>query len=355
MENISKNDINQPTDSGNRISERTMLYHLIRHINRNWLWFGVVALIAAVAGYFYAAQKKPVYESYVSFALEGGQDKMSSAMGFANQLGISVGGNTDVFSGDNILDIIMSRRIIESTLLAIDTIDNKPVTMVEYYQQHIAPEPKKKALQKIHFLPGENRADFGYTKDSLLYKIYQDFYKNRITARRPEKNVNIYEVMVKTPDERFTKIFTDILIEKTNSFYKEISSQKARETLEILEKRVPAMKGKLDATITSRAAIEDANLNTAFAEAEVQKTKELSDSKVYAGAYAELFKNLEMARFQYLKSIPLMQIIDSPEYPMKKIKPSGLLTAVIFAVAAVFLMLVVFIGIDFIKFSRRYI
>jgi hypothetical protein len=56
--------------------------------------------------------------------------------------------------------------------------------------------------------------------------------------------------------------------------------------------------------------------------------------QVYGGAYAEMFKNLELARYQYLKEVPLMQIIDEADYPMKKIKKGKLATAISFSVLA---------------------
>jgi uncharacterized protein involved in exopolysaccharide biosynthesis len=54
-----------------------------------------------------------------------------------------------------------------------------------------------------------------------------------------------------------------------------------------------------------------------------------------------MFKNLELARFQYLNEIPLMQIIDAANYPMEKIKSGKLKMAVIFAVLAEMLLLFV--------------
>ena len=157
---------------------------------------------------------------------------------------------------------------------------------------------------------------------------------------------------VSSHNEKFCKVFTDKLIDETNRFYTEIRSKKARETLEILEKRVPHMKGKLDETITSKASIEDANLNTAFASAQVPLLKEQSNTQVFGAAYAEMFKNLEMARFQYLKSIPLMQVIDAANYPMKKITMGKLKTAIIFSVIAAFISLFLFISIGFFKFKK---
>jgi len=52
-----------------------------------------------------------------------------------------------------------------------------------------------------------------------------------------------------------------------------------------------------------------------------------------------------MARYQYLKKIPLLQIIDHADYPMKKIRMGRLKTGFIFSVFAVFLaMLIVWIS-----------
>jgi len=159
--------------------------------------------------------------------------------------------------------------------------------------------------------------------------------------------------MVTSHSEKFSKVFTDNLIENTNHFYTDIRSKKAKETLEILEKAIPNAKGKLDATISSKASVQDANLNTAFAEAQVPIFKEQINAQVYGTAYTELYKNLEMARFQYLKSIPLMQIIDPANYPMKKIKVSKLITAATFAITTTLIFLIIFALINYSKFRKN--
>jgi hypothetical protein len=60
---------------------------------------------------------------------------------------------------------------------------------------------------------------------------------------------------------------------------------------------------------------------------------------VYGAAYGEMFKNLELARFQYLNEIPLMQIIDAANYPMEKVTSGKLKMAVLFALLAELLIL----------------
>ena len=347
-----ENDIVSGTDEN---SESVITIKVFRFIIKKWWIFLIIGIVGAVSGYIYASKQKPIYQSYLSFALDegGSEGSMSGAMGLASQFGISLGGAQDVFTGDNILEIMQSRRVIESVLLSVDTFDNKPMTLIEFYlENELQKNENNKRITSMHFYPGEPRNLFSYSKDSVLYNIFLKFKNDNISARRPNKNLNIYELMVTSHNEKFSKVFTDKLIEETNRFYTEIRSKKAKETLEILEKGAPDMKGKLDETFTNKASIEDANLNTAFANAQVPLLKQQSNTQVYGAAYAEMFKNLEMARFQYLKSIPLMQVIDAANYPMKKITMGKLKTAIIFSVIAAFISLLLFISIGFFNFKK---
>jgi hypothetical protein len=337
-------------------SESVIMIQVFRHIINKWWIFLIVGLAGAVGGYVYASKQKPVYESYLSFALDvgGSEGGMSGAMGLAAQFGISLGGAKEVFTGDNILEIMQSRRMIEDVLLSVDTFDNKSMTLIEFYlENEIQKNQKNNRIANIHFYPGESRSSFSYLKDSILYNTFLEFKNKHISARRPNKNLNIYELMVTSHNEKFSKVFTDNLIDKTNLFYTDISSKKARETLEILEKTVPDMKGKLDATFTNKAEIQDANLNTAFANAQVPLLRQQSNTQVFGTTYAEMFKNLEIARFQYLKSIPLMQVIDAADYPMKKIKMGKLKTAIIFSVIGTFIFLLIFISINLFRYKSK--
>ncbi len=311
---------------------------VIKNLLRKWWVFLIVGFIAGLAGIYYASQQKEFFQSRLTFALDEGNG-MSDAMSIAAQFGLSLGSSKDIFAGENILEIMKSRRIIESTLLSVDTFDNKPYTFIEYYLQQ-SKKPNSKSIN-IHFPVRQAKSSFTYAQDSLLYNCYLTFAKSYISASKPDRKYNIYEVNITNENEKFTKDFTDRIVDQTNKFYTEISTKKSKETLEILEKQVAAMKGNVNSSISSRADIQDANLNPAFSAAAVPVQKEQANIQVYSSAYAEMFKNLEIARYQYLKQIPLMQIIDAADYPMKKVKVSKLKTALIFSFAACFITLLI--------------
>ncbi len=316
--------------------------NLFRGLVKYWYLFLILGLLAGVAGFAYAYSKKPTYKSHLTFALDDGNGGgIGNFLNLASQFGLNIGGGKDIFAGDNILDIMKSRRMLERVLLSTDTFGNKPYTLIEYFLDITGKRKNNPTLGVIRFPVGKSKATYSYQQDSVLYVLSNDFADNYITAERPDRKLSIYEVSVTSPNEKFTKVFTDRIVNETNNFYIEIRTKKAKETLDVLEERVATMKGNLNSSISNRAAVQDVNVNPAFSAAQVPVLKQQANIQVYSAAYGEMFKNLELARFQYLNEIPLMQIIDAADYPMQKIKLGKLKAAILFAFLADLLLLII--------------
>jgi hypothetical protein len=314
---------------------------------KQWLYFLIVAIVGGIAGILYAKMDRPAYESKLTFALDAGANDvgLSGAMNLAAQFGFGFGSNQSMFEGDNILEILKSRRIIEAVLLSTEKFNEKELTLAEYYLTSSGLKEilaKKPHLKNISFPVGVEKKSLSYIQDSVLNNIYLDFTTKNIYAGRPDKKLSIYEIRVKTSDEKFTKIFTDRLIEQASNFYTEITSRKDRETLEILEQRVASLKTNVASSIDTKASSQDANVNPAFVAAQSPALKQQFNMQAYGEAYKEMFKTLEMARYQYLKKIPLLQIIDPADYPMRKIKLGKLKTGLLFAIAGMLILFLVF-------------
>ena len=113
--------------------------NLIRYISnllKIWWLFLIIGILAGIAGIFYASAQKPIYKSSLTFALddEGGSGgSIGNFLNLASQFGLNIGGGKDIFAGDNILEIMKSRRMLERVLLSVDTFNNKPYTLIEYF------------------------------------------------------------------------------------------------------------------------------------------------------------------------------------------------------------------------------
>jgi uncharacterized protein involved in exopolysaccharide biosynthesis len=310
------------------------------HIKKRWWIFLVLSFLGGVSGFYFAATSKQMFQSNLTFVVDegGGNNAMGGALSLAAQFGLNIGGANDVFSGDNIIEIIKSRRLIEKVLLSIDTFNNKPFVLAEYYQALNNAKPKD-PNKEVHFTVDKQYTTRSYKEDSTLFNLYNDIVNDFLLVERPDNKLNIFAIKFKSVNEIFTKKFTDKLIKEADIFYIDICSKKAKETLDVLESRVMLMKNNLSSSISSKAASQDENLNPAFAQTQVPVIKQQTNIQVFGAAYAEMFKNLELARFQYLKKIPLVQIIDAADFPMKKIKMGKLKTAIIGACGVAFLYL----------------
>jgi uncharacterized protein involved in exopolysaccharide biosynthesis len=339
----STSNIEQPEiSSGDSVENHLPVMNFIKMFLRQWKLLFLVGFLAGLAGFFYAWSQKPTYESRLTFSLDAGANNssLSGAMSLAAQFGFGLSSGQSMFDGDNIIEIMRSRRMIENVLLSVDTFNGKPFTLIQYYMEV---QGFKDALQKneylknISFPVGSKKNALTYLQDSILYNVCLGFSRDNLMASRPDKKLSIYEVKVSSRNERFSKIFTDRIVAETSNFYTEIISKKDRETLEILEQRVASLKGNVSSSIDTKTSKQDANINPAFAAAQSPLLKEQFNVQAYSEAYKEMFKTLEMARYQYLKQIPLLQIIDHADYPMKRIKVSRLRTGLLFSIFSVLL------------------
>jgi uncharacterized protein involved in exopolysaccharide biosynthesis len=103
-------DNSTDSDSDYKTAGVKNLEAIITIVLKKWWLFLIVGVIAAIAGIYYASTKKIAYQSKLTFALDQAQGE-SGIMSFAAQFGLNLGNNNDVFAGDNIIEILQSRRI----------------------------------------------------------------------------------------------------------------------------------------------------------------------------------------------------------------------------------------------------
>lgn len=316
---------------------------------RKWWVILLLGLGGGGLGIVYAWTKKPKYTANILFALEDNGGGLSGALSLAAEFGLNLGASNDVFSGDNILTILSSRSMVENVLLTPDTLNGKVQTLAQTYIQLYGLQKafdSNRRLKGISFRLDQPRNEFSYYHDSALALISSAILKTQLKASRPDRKLNIYAISFTAINERFAKTFAERLLKTTSDFYSNLRSERAKETLRILEERVSILRGGIKTAISGRAAVQDANLNPVFAASQAPLQQKQFEISSYGQAYGELFKNLELARFQYLKSIPLLQEIEPARYPLKFEKPgrmgSGIVGGLIGGIVSLILLLAMY-------------
>lgn len=311
-----------------------------------------VAVVCACLGIAYSYIKAPIYKANLTFALE--DDKpgggLGGAFGLASQFGLDLGSSGGgAFSGDNLLQLLKSRSMIEKTLLSGVTIKNKNESLADFYisfnklSDNWKDKPK---LKDISFLPNHDRAKFSLQQDSVLGELYSSLATKNLIVNKVDKKLSIITVSVATENELFSKLFAERLVETVADFYIATKTKKSVQNVNILQNQTDSVKRHLNSTITGIASLNDANPNINPSRLVLKATSQQKQIDVQASTaiLTQLVANLELAKVSLRKETPLIQIIDSPILPLEKHKlgriKSALLGGFIGALAIIFALMI---------------
>ncbi len=308
----------------------------------------IAGLTGSLLGLTYSLLVKPRYTAEFSFALE--DDKLSGglggALGIASQLGFDLGGGGGgAFEGDNLMELMKSRLMMEKTLLMPVTIEGKRQTLAERYiefnELRDGWESKPK-LANLHFPVGQKRETFSLQQDSLLGIFCKKLIQSNFQVDKRDKKLSIISVRVTSTDELFSKNFVEILVNEVSQFYRDTKTKKSAQNLAILQHQTDSVRNELNAAISGVATKTDQNPNpnSALQVLRVPSQRRQVDVQANTAILAELVKNLEVSKVALRRETPLIQPIDRPRLPLEKEKvrkayalPLGGIIAGILAVA----------------------
>lgn len=293
-----------------------------------WKTIVLAGIIGAILGLAYSIYKKPIYTATLTYALEDGKSSsgLGGALGLASSFGLDLGGSSGgAFSGANLMELFKSRAMVEQTLLAPVTQNNKTISLAEMYIQDKKWREKwekKPKLKAIKFLPNTDRAKFTRIQDSIFGVIYNDLSKNALTVEQKDKKVAIGTITLKGTNEYFAQQFTLALTKTVTDFYIETKSKRAKENMDILVRQTDSIRAELNGAITGVAVANDNTfgLNPALNVKRVPSARRQVDVQANTAILTEIVKQAELAKVTLRKETPLIQIIDQPILPLPKEK-----------------------------------
>lgn len=323
-------------------------------IIRKWLVIAGFSLFTSALIFAFSYFKKPSYTGLVTFVMEEEQSSnpLGDYAGIASTFGIDLGTGGGAFTGDNLIELIQSRYIIEKTLLMEVELSDRRDLLVNHFirfnekEEDIQEEYISELEKKIEVLSKSDKPDKNLIKiieDSLSvqrkislfnfkkisrnsFSLFHNKIINRIYLEIIEKNFNvlklsdklsIVEVRCFSSDELFSKYFSELALEAVMDFYIDTKTRKARQNLSSLEFRTDSVKNLLQSTELNLARVKDANMRLIKAEGYILESRLTRDVQILNLTYMELIKNLEISKLALSKETPLMQIIDRPILPLE--------------------------------------
>lgn len=303
----------------------------IRYLLSKWILIGAIGLTGGIIGFLYGYFAKPTYTASLSFVLQS-NNNTGYLTGLASQFGIDLGVSTnDVFSGENIITLMNSQSIIKRILFrevpdSKDVLANMIARDLEMDKGWASNERTKNAFP---FPTDANKLT--PIQDSLVREMYKTVTEGFIHVSRPDKNASFYVVDATSKKELIAFYLAKYVVDETTKFYIETKTSVSKKNLGMLQKEADSLRILLSGAISSTASSYDKtyNLNPAL-QVERSSAQEGQLRVTALGtAYAEVLKNLEIAKMTLEKETPLYQVIDLPQMPLQATKPSTLFAMII--------------------------
>lgn len=260
-----------------------------------------------------------LYEAKLSFVIEESQSSsLAGFSGLASQFGMNLGGSGNgAFSQGNISELLLSRRVVEAALFDYGVLDDKNDLLINHHIKINNYHEKWSENEKFKSLVfSDNRQDFTISQDSILGLASMSLVENNIRIIKIDET-SIISLVCQSKNEEFAKLLAESLIKKLEDFYVIFQAGKALNTLDFIENRADSILIALEESEVQYANYKDSNFGVTRARGLLEEIQLKRNVEILNVMYTEVIKNLEVSKFTLMNQTPLINIIDSPKFPLK--------------------------------------
>jgi hypothetical protein len=322
-----------------------------KYLVKKWVIILVAGIIGGGIGLTVALLSPVKYQSRLSFVVEDNKAQMGGIAALAGQFGFDFGGSSGggVFSGDNVLLFLKSEKLCRETLLTpYDSAGNKILADVYADANELKSKwAKDKEIGQINFSHYRD-GQFPRLEDSLMQLITKRILQKDLSVSKPDKKATFVEVTVTMRDELLSKYFNERLVKIATDHYVESKTKLKALNVAKLQHRADSIGSLLVSKTYEAAATQQSlvDLNPALRLAPVSGEISNRDKAMIATIFAEVVKNLEIAKVALNQETPTIQLVDQSSLPLKTEKVSKLISFIIGG------LLIGFLVVLFLLFKR---
>lgn len=305
------------------LSLREWLHYLLS----KWKVLLIALVIGAIVGIAYSFFSPRKYVAKTTFVLDEdsqGGNSLGALAGLSNALGAG-SGDGSLFSGDNIMWLYTSDRMLSETLL--DTVDTegRKVTLINWLLEvdgDLQDVDKKLRARDATYqgIPNQvlSRQGLSRSQGQLLNAAISIIKNNYIEVATENNTVGIVGVTFTSKDEGFSFAFAHKIVALVNDFYINTKTKKEQEQVAVLQQKVDEFNKSMGKSMHQAANAADAvpYANPMMKSLQVKPQREIVDVQVNSAIYTAMVQRLEMAKVALAKKTPLIQVVDAPELPL---------------------------------------
>jgi hypothetical protein len=285
----------------------------------------LVMLVAAAIGAAVTYRWPVTYTARLTFVIDDAKSGSAGGLaGIASQFGFNldgIGGASGVLAGDNVQELLKSQRLIKETLLSpYDSTGT--LSLADRYTQVYKLDKKWLKYSpngKIITFPVGAKT-YNRTQDSLLHEITNLVLAGEFGIAKTDKKLGFFEVNTTMRDEKLAKLFCTRMIKQGTDFFIQTKTGRLRNNVNRLQKRADSIGVILNKKTYAAAAANQGllDLNPAYTSSNAAVDITEREKLVLSSIYTETVKNLEASKTMLAQETPTVQIVDEPEFPLKK-------------------------------------
>lgn len=287
------------------------------------------SILGGLIGFTFAYVKPVTFTAKTIFVVEDSKNSngFSGLASIAGQFGVDVAGGVGggLIEGENILYYFKSELLAKEVLLSPWDSKSGETFANIYARVYNLNDSWKKNLNigEVRFPIKKKGLEYTRLQDSLLKTMIKAINENMFNINKVDKKSSFIQLGVTMLDEMLAKKYCDKIVTIAVNRYVALKTERQKNTINKLQLRVDSIANLLQKKTNKSAAIQttsatiDANpLYKTNAVFETEVT--LRDKSILVTLYAEVLKNLELAKFTLSQETPVIQIVDQDEFPLKK-------------------------------------
>ena len=207
----------------------------INFLVKKWIFIGIACFVGFAIGFYVHLSKEVTYKAKLVFVSSEGEDGggLSKLSSLGSQFGINLGGgSSSAFGGENLLELMKSRRLVVQTLFDSVTLKGQNTRLLEFYLSRFSKMDED--LEPVSFSNVRSFEDCNYRQDSLLNIIYENLTKEALSVSNLDKDLAFKEVEFTDIDEQFAKVFVENLTKNVTEFYVETKTIQSKKNIQLL-------------------------------------------------------------------------------------------------------------------------
>jgi len=320
----------------------TDLFAKLSGLKHNAIQILFSGLVFALLGFGYSFWKKPVYMARVNFVIE--ENKQNSGGLFsalAGQVGMdlsTLSGMSGILAGDNVLELLKSPTLLKKVLITPYPGDSAYNLASKYAEVYGKLEQYNKLAGGDFKKPASKRVG-----DSLLTAISTSIIEKELAVYKPDRKLSFFRLELSTRDELLSQIIATKLLDQAANLYIETKTKRLKLNVDRLQKKSDSIGALLNYRTETSANKDIINQNPSYVSTEVDVEISNREKGMLSMIYGDVNKSLDITRTALIQETPTIEIIDTPELPLKKTEVKWYVASALGLILGILLSVIAFL------------